>query len=1118
MQINVIDVTPSTALLITPGTVPCLRRMTVAGELINPALIPMWVKEVELLNAYGLSENTQVNWRREMVLGQNPQNIGRPSDTTTAFVLIPGTTKLSPLLVPGELCLGGHQLAVRYLNRPEKTAEAFIDNPFGWGRLYRTGDMVVAHEDGSIEMIGRIDFQVKINGQRVEPGDSNTIIQTHPHVYSSSVVSADVNGRKALVGVVVQKSSAPDWPTMRSELKSLLKKEIPSYIMPTYWLVQDELPLNVNGKVDIPKLTKHVESVGRNHLLSFSSDHIGTNKQSNGDKNGETQIFNGKDSNLNEKELSSSDEGLSPALVQLRDIWASVLSLPPSRISPHDYFQSLGGSSLDAIKVLSKANEKGLRFQIADLLTLELNQISHHGEVAKAAKPESDDVSPFSLLPKDAKIDKETSEDAFPTTAMQDGVLADSLMDGSTYVYRRYYRLVNTQSADILEALQTLSLSHPVLRTTYVSHKASFLHVIRKQVQVSWESLDITAGEFSERPKKSVQLGGNFIFFSCLRNSVLAVTIHHALLDYWSNSFFMDDLTSTILKQPLAARPSFSNFVDYIRRQDQEQLKEFWRDRMQNVAPTLLGGEKSKDVAVYSNIDEDLQSFASDNKVSLGSLIYAAWAVVFGRHISKDKIAFGITLSGRDLPVQGVTRISGPTVATVPLSVNVDAKSTLVDLAKSIQKDVWEISPRAHFGLRNVLRASKHRTLVFDTIVNVLVRESDADPVHHNDVLQSCPPYEPNFLHDTMLEAELGHKGLKLSLLSSHLSSSIGASILGDVVGTLKTVFRSASTPISGIDPRSPLKHTFLSLLPNHQESASQRLAHSMLEKMSAQHPNKVALQDMTGTTLSYHEFQAAVDNAARHLRILGVQHGDIIPICLSKSLDTLVAVFGILKSGAAFTPLDPKSPTDRNKFIIKDVGANLAITDNVAMDVFDNFPGRVLHVNDIRVPCHDSYELGSHLPELRPESLAYIIYTSGSTGLPKGVQVSHSSVIASTEGMIEACKVDKEWHVLWFLNYVFDASYFDVFTVLGSGGTISIANQDAMINDLAACVNHFQVRQLMVTPTVSNLISPDDAPSLKTLLVCGEPITPKLVSKWATRMDVYNGYGMKTVLIHAHT
>lgn len=605
MQINVIDVTPSTALLITPGTVPCLKRMTVAGELINPALIPMWVKEVELLNAYGLSENTQVNWRREMVLGQNPQNIGRPSDTTTSYVLIPGTTKLSPLLVPGELCLGGHQLAVRYLNRPEKTAEVFIDNPFGPGRLYRTGDMVVVHEDGSVEMVGRIDFQVKINGQRVEPGDSNTIIQSHSGVYTSGVVAADIGGRKALVGVVVPKEGATDRRHLRSELKELLQQQIPGYMIPTYWLFEDELPLNINGKVDIPQLTKYVETLGRDRLLQSFTYH-----------DDERPDANGHEDSGNMKELSFSQ-------LQLRDLWGSILSLPTARISSHDNFQSLGGTSLDAIRVASKANELGLVITAPDLLRLKLREIT---PLVKEVKTNEFELgpAPFSLLPNNSRLDRESLEDAFPTTAAQESFLSDSLMGSPTYIYRRYYHINNKQAMDFFAVLQDLAHRHPVLRTTFVSFKTGFLQVIRKTANVSWKVLDVTAEQFSASHKQPMELGGNFVLFALLRGDVLAVTVHHALLDYWSNTFLMEDIVAAGLGQAPVPRPSYANFIQHTRSLDHGEMKAFWQKKLQNLEPVMLDGRDADNTIVSASLDDDIEGLSQTSKVSLGFLVYAA--------------------------------------------------------------------------------------------------------------------------------------------------------------------------------------------------------------------------------------------------------------------------------------------------------------------------------------------------------------------------------------------------------------------------------------------------------------------------------------------------------------
>jgi len=1086
MEINVIDVTPSTALLIEPGTVPCLKRMTVAGELINPALIPTWVNKLELLNAYGLSENTQVNWRREMILGQNPQNIGRPSDTTTAFVLVPGTTQLSPLLVPGELCLGGHQLAVHYINRPEKTAEAFITNPFAPGRLYRTGDMVVAHEDGSIEMVGRIDFQVKINGQRVEPGDSNAIIQTHANVYTSRVVSATVGGRKALVAVVVAKPDV-DWPVLRSELKALLKEHISGYMTPSYWLVEKELPLNVNGKVDIPKLAKYVESLSREYILDSSTS--STNKSSSDYSDSDT--------------IYTPPEDLSTEAADLRDIWADILGLKASRITAEDFFQELGGSSLDAIRVASRAYQLNLQISVASILRLPFGEIVNESTKV-GTEEQSSHVKPFSLLPRNSKLDLREIEDAFPTTSLQDAFLADSLLGNSTYVYRRYYSIQGLQASEIHAALKTLAKTHPLLRTTFKLNKTSFLQILRKSAELSWENLNVSAEEFSLMPKRTIEPGGNFVHFASLNNQVLAVTMHHALFDFWSKDFLIDDLISTLKGQKLLTRPSYANYVHHQKQQDKTEMEAFWKSKLQGAGSSHLGYVGDESSVVSLDIHDDLQAFATTHKVSVGSLVYAAWAAVLFMHTSKNDIVFGTTLSGRDVPVSGILRMAGPTINTIPFRTQVDADQTLLGLARTIQEDMWACSEPAQLGIRNILKASGHKAGLYDTLVNILIRDGSKSGSNNDAPLVSCDPREPNYLEYTMIEAELKSTGTELRLLSK-IPEQKASFILSNVAETIKTFIRQPDAIISDINPTSAEETVFLDSLSVEKPTEQNMLAHSLVERMATLYPGKIALQDLHGTKVSYKDLDIKANNLARYLRSKGVTTGSMIPICMQKSPNTLIAVLAILKAGAAFTPLDPKNPKDRNDFIVSDVRATITVTDNVHGDVFAEFKGEIINMD--RLPSLDG-ETPKLTPDISPSSLAYIIFTSGSTGLPKGVQVSHGAVAASTEGMIEACNVNKDWNVLWFLNYVFDASYFDVFTVLGCGGTISIADQETLVNDLAGCVNQFKVKQLMVTPTVSKLISPDDVPTLQALLVCGEPITPEVASTWASRMDVYNGYG----------
>lgn len=1079
MQVNVIDVTPSTALLLTPGAVPCLRRMTVAGELINPALIPLWVDKLELLNAYGLSENTQVNWRHEMVLGQNPQKIGRPSDTTTSFVLNPGTTELTPLLIPGELCLGGDQLATHYINRPEKTAESFISNPFGPGRLYRTGDMVIAHEDGSIEMVGRIDFQVKINDQRVEPGDSNTIIQTHPGVLNSSVVAISLDGKNALVAVIVPKNRGSEWTKLRNELKDLLKQHIPNYMRPAYWLLEQSLPLNVNGKVDIPQLIKHVQGLGRQYLLQSSTENY-----------------------LHGGQLDKPAEEGPVYGSKLTAIIAEILGLPNSSLHTRSTFQELGGSSLDAIRVSSKAFDAGLEIGISEILQTPLQDLFNQAEYSGKNKAETS-IEPFSFLPPSTELDQTGIEDAYPTTSLQDTFLADSLLGNTTYVYRRYYRVKHHSSKDLRDGLEKLWAQVPLLRTTFMSNKTSFLQVVRKTASLTWENVNMTADEFSSTDKPDMELGDNFVHFAYLRDGILAVTMHHALFDFWSHDFLLDDLAALLQEKPLKVRLNPAHFVRFLGQQDEDGLRGFWKEKLQNAYPCTLGQTTTAVGVVHAKISENVQAFYSTNNVSVGSLIYAAWAIVLSLHTNQDDLVFGTVFSGRDAPVPGILQMAYPTVTTTPFRIQVTPEVPLIDLIRATQANMFKYAPRAQFGLRNILKSSGHDATLFDTLVNILVKENEADLQKNSDVFQRCAPFEPNYLGYTMLEAESSAHGLDLRLVSS-LPRDKASFLLGNVVETINAILRESTMHIGELCPTSAEEKAFLDSLSTEQPTEPGMLAHSLFDRMAARHPEKVALEDLSRDKMSYRDLDARANQLACKLQAVGVRTGDVIPIGMEKSMNTLVAVLGVLKAGAAFTPLDPKNPKDRNGFIMQDVGARVAVTDSIHSDIFDGFSGEVINVDALEADNTKT----ANAPSLSPEDPAYIIYTSGSTGLPKGVQVSHRAVAASAEGMIEVCKVDSDWHVLWFLNYVFDASYFDIFTVLGSGGTISIADQDTMIGDLASCVNNFGVKQLMLTPTISKLITPSDVPSVKTLLVCGEPITPEVVETWASRIEVYNGYG----------
>ena len=224
------------------------------------------------------------------------------------------------------------------------------------------------------------------------------------------------------------------------------------------------------------------------------------------------------------------------------------------------------------------------------------------------------------------------------------------------------------------------------------------------------------------------------------------------------------------------------------------------------------------------------------------------------------------------------------------------------------------------------------------------------------------------------------------------------------------------------------------------------------------------------GKTLSYSELNAKANSFAFWLLSQGCRHGEIIPLYVEKSAETLISIFGILKAGASFTPLDPLNPHERNVFITRDVGALRMVSDRKNRQACVSFGIDLIIADDLDLSADN--EKNPKIPELTPDSVIYAIYTSGSTGLPKGVLVQRSAVTASTEGMIDATGVTSEWNALWVLNCVFDASYYDVFTILSAGATLCLAPQDELLSNLANYINEMEIEQVMLTLTITKLIS----------------------------------------------
>ncbi|TDL26481.1 nonribosomal peptide synthase [Rickenella mellea] len=1080
MNINTIGLTSTTAALLSPDAARSLKRITFIGEKVSHSVAEGWSGKGQVYVGYGLSECTQLNWVSQLDSGRRPNNIGRPTDTTSSYVLIPGTMRLAPILVPGELCLAGPQLARSYLNRPQETSEKFIKNPFSNGRLYRTGDMAMCLDDGSIEILGRIDMQVKISGQRIEPSEVAAVVRKHPKVESVAVVPATINSEVLLVACVTLAHFAGGWDAnLMKDLREDAARSLPGFAIPSFWLVFDQLPMNSNGKVDYSTLRKHVEGLGRQGLV---------------------QMSHGR------KTVNTHHEDLSPGGKTLLEMCASVLDLDIACIDVSDSFLNLGGSSLDAIRVATSCREKGWDVAVADIIrSASLRDLAD--ALVEIQSPPATTYEPFSLVNEASitNIDFQKFEDVYPAVPLQEALVSASMSGSPEYLYQRVFNIQGADLPKLKHALESVFSRSQLLRTTFLEIGPSLFQAILRH-RLPWEEHYETLDDFLViDARRGVSLGDPFFRVTILpKQSLMVISEHHALFDYWSNTFALQDAASIYYGGAPATRPPYTSFVRHVLEIDHTSSRNFWSHYLDGATATRLGIAPSRKHTVERNLGINPARFLTDNGITSGALIYAAWALVLALHTASDDVTFGTALSGRDVPVNSVHVMAGPTLTTVPQRISVNGDIPAYEFVRSVQTNLWEMNQHAQYGMRNALRASGHSSTLFDTFVNILAQKSEK-PTTLTRLFQSFGPRPVYRTEYITLEALIDGNDYGFRLISD-LQAERATFIMDQFINAMTCIITRPQEHPSVFDIVSADERQFLtSLSPPVELPHDRGFMHTAFEKYAETTPHQVALQWESSETITYAELNSRANGLAKILREKDVRPDQIVPLCLEKSVTMIVSILAVLKAGGAYAPMDPENPPERNSFIVRDVEAKLVLTSREHAEIFTSIGVDILLVEEL--DFSGSWP-NVAVSDLTPDHLAYIIYTSGSTGLPKGVLIQHGANYISMQSLIEREGCNSTWRTLMFSNYVFDASILDMFTTLGSGATLCVASTPAMMSDLAGCINSMGVNELFLTPTVAKLVSPEDIPTVRKIVVGGEAMTVDIIFKWASKLSLMNAYG----------
>lgn len=1127
LQANWALLTPTVARTISPQTSPSLKHLLLGGEPMTPADVQQWSPYLQLMNAYGPAECAVIVTLQQAV--RDPQmtaNIGTTSGAVGWVVDPRNVNRLCPVGAVGELLVEGPTIAREYVNHPEMTAEAFVKDPT-WmhtfrnrmTRLYRTGDLVQYTDTGEFRFVGRKDTQVKLRGQRVEIGEvEHHLRRCFPGAQGAVAdVLSSQDGQAALLAGFVIRTPNEDQSCLILESDtsfsraaaialSRMRQALPSYMVPTVLIPLSRLPLSSTGKLDRCDLQRQTARLSREQLDKFRM---------------------AEKAPLREPETHTQAE--------LRRLFGVVLSMPEGQIGVEDDFFDRGGDSLSAMKLVALAQRSGYSLTVGDIFTCPriIDLVARTSIVDGIC---SGDVLPFSLVPDlrvqediistlqaQANIARDQIEDMYPCTPMQEGLMALTLKSPGKYVATLSYDLVEGVDLDRFQAAWDATIvANPILRTRLAQGPGGSFQVVVREAPC-WERYS-TQQDYEERAEMAAM--GPHV--RLLRLSLIhdpprfVVTIHHALYDGWSLSLLWDQAEAAYRGQTLQPRP-FSPFIHYL--QQQNDSTAFWRSEFEELSAAVFPVlpyptyEPTPSQAIHRR-----HSMAADVMLNftIPTAIQLAWAIILSYYTDSLDVVFGLTVSGRAAALHGIDKLTGPTVTTVPLRIKLDFDRFVQDEAHRIQKQLTAMTAHEQTGLRNIrplssdadkacqfqshlgilsIPKSSHGTLAthiqsehldyggFASYGFVLICQLAPEAHDHLDIIAQ---YDPGMLgvdqvqrivmqFEHILDQIVSHPGLSLRCLSA----------VSDYDWKEMTGWNATLPPSS--------ESCLHDLVLGHEISRSSALAVCAWDG------------DLT--------FEQLASSSLRLSQVLwnsGLQEGSVVPICLEKSKWSVICMVAILRSGATATCIDPILPIERLQSIMNQTKPQVVIC---SKETEGKFKGHsIATVLTVPFPMQ-VLGLGSGSAEkasVSPSSPAFIVFTSGSTGRPKGIVMEHRNLSTSIQYHREALNITQNSRMLHFASYAFDASVYEIFTTLVTGGCVCIPFESERMNAIEQFIADKQVNVALLTPSMLAILDPDQVPSLKTVISGGEALTRHVVGRWASRVALINAYGPAETIICA--
>ncbi|MGE5342507.1 MAG: amino acid adenylation domain-containing protein [Candidatus Omnitrophota bacterium] len=1127
-----------------------LKYIFLAGEALLPALVKKfddWKRDlntaVTLENIYGPTESTvYAAWyslSRWNGTGSIP--IGKPLPNIKLYIMNK-YEYLQPGGLAGELCISGKGLARGYLNNPELTSEKFTGcqlpvagsfNPTPkdsrtpnntntthnktksfwshlfskrWaagGNCYKTGDLCRWLDDGNIEFLGRIDRQVKVRGFRIELGEIENRLIRHPDIKMAVVVL-----RESLIAYFVSNEKIKE-----TTLRDYLSTYLPGYMIPAYFIRLDQIPLLSNGKVDTRALPN--PEIARQEHFTAPRDAVEQ---------------------------------------KLVEIWAAVLGIGEDKagqISIDSNFFESGGHSLKAIRLMSLIHKE---FNVA----IPLAQIFNYPTVRKQAEC-------INTAAKDLFLDIPTVEEKeyYDLSFIQKRiwVICQRNPQTSSYHIPSVIEMDHPVDAEkIKRTLQGLSHRHESLRTFFKQVESQPVQFITKKTEPLFQRIDLSSLPEDEKKQqrerliaeeftKPFDLAVPPLFRSTLikmnpDHYTFLFIIHHIISDGASLDLLKRDFDRLLDNREIAeewkSNPlpvSYKDFSHWFNHRFEtggfkEEAHHYWLEKIQSGFPPLelptdfsnrKNDRKGSMFCCFASdqLKGDLEKLARKNKTSLFTILFSAFNLFLFHLTKQTDITSGIVSSGRDH--FALQPIVGCFSNTIPLHIQMDMDTDhhFPDVLHHVNEEVFRALRYQNYPIEMALDELQLKYPDITVAVNMPGLEEGTKHTR----LTSFTPYHLPDVQEVKFLLELYiiefQNGIRLDWCykSSVFLPETIAFFAHSLLKLLDVLCQNPKgeipeTNVFRVDSESIKRH-FIRPTNDFEEFELQEIHQSIISRFESRverYPDRLAVKHSTAdkdSGYTYNELNAfsnCIANALIHP--FGMRNNGV-GLLFEHGAEMIAAMFGVLKSGNFYIPLDPTYPPSRLEYMLTDSGTPIILTNDANMDFAKKLVGdsrgiRLINIHNIERSQTKNPDIPIGLSDA-----AYILYTSGSTGTPKGVVQCHRNVLHFMRVYTNNLHIAADDRLTLFSSYSFDAAVMDIYGALLNGASVFPYNIKEMgkMDQLANWLGQEAITIYHSVPTVyrffvDGLSTNDQFPSIRLIVLGGEEVLKKDVFKYNTHFS----------------